>query len=115
MFGLPGFREQKGIAAYLQLRSPPSKPMAGFDRRSGAATVVGCFDAVRLTWCSKRRPTTKRSRRRRGRIEISIRAGDRSAFGAGDGSALAIACTADADATEVIPGSGGGRGAPRLG
>ena len=104
------FASERAHAAYLASVAT-YKPMAGFNHVVGATRFVGYFlqapDACRLIVFEAAADDEALASPPR-RIEISIRAGDRSAFGAGDGSALAIACTADADAIKVVPQTLGG-------
>ena len=82
------------------------KPMAGFSHVVGATLFVGYFlpspDACKVTVFEAAAYDESLATPPR-RIDIVVRAGDRSEFDAGDGSALAIACTADADAIKIAP------------
>ncbi len=82
------------------------KPMAGFNHVVGATRFVGYFlpspDACKVTVFEAAANDETLAIPPR-RIDIVVRAGDRSEFDAGDGSALAIACTADADTIKIAP------------
>ncbi len=82
------------------------KPMAGFNHVVGATRFVGYFlpslDACQVTVFEAAANDESLATLPR-RIDLVVRAGERSEFDAGGGSALAIACTADADAIKIAP------------